>query len=186
MDTRSIFAGLTIGLLIGAAISFLVSVPALTRIDYLQNQVTNLESQTLVRNAQIGNLTAWITQQNAEIANLTATIGWLRAQIPPERKGEYNLVATYKGQSSGSTDFFYLDEPDIMVVWNWTSSQPQYAKFYLSLWKQNASIYSASWLNLPRNGSVFVHNVQTAYYYLDTNVLNLDSWTVSVYKWVPA
>jgi hypothetical protein len=186
MEIRSILAGVVIGLLIGAAVSFLINVPAIMQIDSLQGQVTNLESQISDKNAQIGNLTSQITHKNAQITNLTNTIDQLQAQLPPERKGEYNLVATFRGQLSGSTDYFYLDEPDIMVTWNWTSSSPRYAVLVLSLWKQNASAFSASWTYLPRNGSTFIHNVQTAYYYMNINAVNLDSWAVSIYKWVPA
>lgn len=185
MEIRSILAGVAIGLLIGAAVSFLINMPAITQIDSLQNQVINLESQILDKNAQIGDLTSQVTHKNAQITDLTKTIDQLQAQLPPERKGEYNLVATFTGQSGGSTDYFYLDEPDIMVAWNWTSSSRN-PSLVLSLWKQNASAYSAVWVNVPRNGSTFTHNVQTAYYYMSINAVNLGSWDVSIYKWVPA
>ena len=109
MELKSILAGITIGLLIGAAVSLLISTPMLTQINDLQNQVSNLESQIMDKNAQIGNL-------SARISSLESQITQLQAQMPPERKGEYNLVATFTGQSGGSTDFFYLDEPDVMLV----------------------------------------------------------------------
>jgi len=144
----------------------------------------NFSALILSLQSQVADLEAQIEQKNAQITSLNDTIRALQEQIGG-RKGEYNLVATFSGEQGVTTDYFFLNQPDIMVVWNWTTSTQKPTHFTVTLYKQGQSNSTQSWADLSGNGSTYVHNIQAAYYYLGISESNIDSWNVTIYQWVP-
>jgi len=154
--------------------------------------ISNLESQIRDKNATISKLQTKLSEKDAQIVDLEAQISTLQEEVnelknlvPPYRKGEWNLIETFKGSSSMTTDYFYIAGADIRINWTWTSEVPKYAGFSFSLYKEGETTWTIFEFDLDSTGTTHVHNLKTANYYLEISEANIDEWTITVEAWIP-
>jgi len=167
---------LLVGLIVGAGLGYgsVISQTSSkdTQITSLQSQITNLQSQ--------------LSTKDTQISNLTAQVNNLKSQIPPVIKGDWNWLVNFTGSSGMDTGYFYVPQPELHLLWTWKSGTPQFAGFYLSLYKQGETTYTATFSSLQSRGDTYVHNLKPGYYYLKISEANIDSWGINVRIWVPS
>lgn len=163
-----------------------------TTISSLESQIGNLQEELQTKTNQLDELQTKLSGKDAQIADLEGQISTLQEEVnelkklvPLYRKGEWNLIETFKGSSSMTTDYFYIAGADIRINWTWTSGVPKYAGFSFSLYKEGETIWTVFEFDLDSIGTTHVHNLKTANYYLEISEANIDEWTITVEVWIP-
>ncbi len=199
--------GLVFGLIGGYCIAPKVDTPVFERriaelegqIGVLESQIkdkdqiiSNLESQMVEKNATISKLQVKLDEKDAQIDNAEAEVSTLQEElnelkklVPPYRNGEWNLIESFEGSSSLTTDYFYIAEAEIRVNWTWISEVSKYAGFSFSLYKEGEASWTAFEFDLDSTGTTHVHNLTTDNYYLEITEANIDEWTITVEIWIP-
>jgi len=184
-STKDIVIGLILGLVIGSLLGYSVAPKgANTReleqqIDQLEEQIDSLQSQVDSKNTQISTL-------QSQITDLQSQIDELEALVPPLRRGEWNLVASFEGISGMKTDYFFVAGTDLRINWTWISSVEEYAGFSIYLYKEGQTVSTEMFWSLQKEGTTYAHNIRAANYYLEMTEANLNGWRVTVEVFIPA
>jgi len=128
--------------------------------------------------AQLNKKDTEITSLKALLAERDIRISELEKLVPPYRKGEWNLIATFQGQSEVTTNYFYVAGTELRINWTWTSRKG-YASFSVDLYDERNNRIEHLGL-LQNEGSSYVHNIEAGNYYLKISTLGIDRWTVTV------
>lgn len=168
---RYIILGVSIGLIIGALSGFALGCSMAPSALALQDQITDLQDQLIQKDNQIQTL------QN-QIAELTALLG-------PIKKGAWNLAANFGGSSELVTDCFFVAGTELRINWTWFSGAEESVDFNVYLYKEGETNFTASFINLQDQGTTFVHDTETANYYLHIHGNNVDQWTITIEVWIP-
>ena len=211
LSIRNLAIGIVIGLAIGLVSGYVLTPKGDTvdleqRIDELEEQVSNLQTAIDNKDAQTSNLQAQLDEKNTQITSLQARISEkdveitdlesqiqeknsriseLEQLVPPYRRGEWNLIVTFQGQSETITDYFYIAGTELRINWTWTSSVEEFASFGISLYEEGQTTSTEWFFNLQKEGTAYVHNIEAANYYLDISEANLDQWRATVEVFTP-
>lgn len=94
----------------------------------------------------------------------------------------WQQIIVFNGTSEQTTDYFTVPTNEWRIIWNLTTSQPQYAMFSVYVYpKGETAAYTThadSGTN-QTNGVLYVHGVHGDFY-LKTLTANLDSCTITV------
>jgi chaperonin cofactor prefoldin len=154
----------------------------------LQSDNARLQSQLNASKNQVASLQSDKTSLQNQISSLQANISELEKLVPPVKKGAWNLAASFIGQDSVDTGYFYVYGADLRFNWTW-STRSQYPGFGLTLYKYGQDKYFPSYGDPYINGvtgTTYAHGLVNAYYYLDVTAVYLTGWIISVEVWVPA
>jgi heme/copper-type cytochrome/quinol oxidase subunit 2 len=91
-------------------------------------------------------------------------------------------VTTITGAASQKTNYFNIPVKEARYEWSYATSTPTYAGFYVTLYKEDNSIY-VDMLMAPSgqtSGTQYLHNLSPGNYYIDVGAANLDSYTIKV------
>jgi len=91
-------------------------------------------------------------------------------------------ATTITGSASQKTNYFNIPNKEARYEWSYTTSQPTYAGFVVTLYKEDNSIYVDMMYadSGQTSGIQYLHNLSPGNYYIDIGAANLDSYTIKV------
>lgn len=154
------------------------------RIKELLNDIVTFQSQIRDKDNQISSLQLQIRDKDDQISRLAKQVQELQMLTPQYKKGNWNLVTTFTGKGSMTTQYFHIPTTEIAIAWTYTYTS-RFPFFGFSLYREGQGY--ASYILTPEttSGTTYLHNVKVGYHYIDINAANLDFWEIKVYIWIP-
>ncbi|MCX6648556.1 MAG: hypothetical protein NTV61_04110 [Candidatus Bathyarchaeota archaeon] len=156
-------------------------------ISSLQNQVTTSDSTIAAQQATITTKNNQIADLQTQVNTLNTRILTLQGQSTGNlQSGKWNIIKTFTGSSSLSTDYFNIPTSDIRVNWTYAQGSMRMISYYG--YKQGASSYDYAFYNVfiqNGSGSSVYHNLAPGNYYLEVSQANIPSWKITIESWVP-
>ncbi|RLI87229.1 MAG: hypothetical protein DRP01_02365 [Archaeoglobales archaeon] len=146
-------------------------------IDELRDTIDELEDQLKEKDQEIARL-------KNEIERLESKIDLLEKLVPKYVKGEWNVIATFKGVGTKDTPLFSVPSSELRVRWKVTRGT--YPVFSIWLYSEEGELICTwSGLELEKTGETYAHNLEPGYYYLRIWAANIRKYEVTVEVWIP-
>ncbi len=146
-------------------------------IDELEDTIDELEDQLKEKDQEIARL-------KDEIERLESKVDLLEKLVPKYVKGEWNVIATFKGVGTKDTPLFSVPSSELRVRWKVTRGT--YPAFSIWLYSEEGELICTwSGLELEKTGETYAHNLEPGYYYLRIWAANIRKYEVTVEVWIP-
>jgi len=146
-------------------------------IEELEGTIDELEDQLKEKDQEIARL-------KNEIERLESKIDLLEKLVPKYVKGEWNVIATFKGVGTKDTPLFSVPSSELRVRWKVTRGT--YSVFSIWLYNEEGELICTwSGLELEKTGETYAHNLEPGYYYLRIWAANIRKYEVTVEVWIP-
>lgn len=146
-------------------------------IDELRDTIDELKDQLKEKDREIARL-------KDEIERLESKIDLLEKLVPKYVKGEWNVIAVFRGASDKITPLFSVPSSELRIRWKIISKKPLGG---LSVWLYNEEgAYIAAWLQLQEepSGEAYAHHLEPGYYYLKIDTIWV-KYEITVEVWIP-
>lgn len=189
--TRSLAAGVIIGLFIGLILGYAMTSMGTDiskfeqQISQLEKQVKDLRSQLKSKDAQISNLQNQLISKNTQISDLQSQIEDLKALVPPLRKGKWNAIITFTGSTSKTTELFHIPSGKWRI--NWTYTGGQFAAFGFLVYQEGEKTMPVETLlttGPSRSDATYIYK-GPGNFYIKVSVANIEEWTLTIEAFVP-
>ena len=146
----------------------------------MEKQVSDLQKQ-------IGALQSQINEKDATISSLKAEIEELKKLVPPLKKGEWNLITTFTGITSRTTELFYIPSNEWRIKWEFKGGS--LAIFYFYVYPEGETVMPVEALVGvigPSKSEVTYIYKGKGNFYIRLGTANVDSWTLTIEAFIPA
>jgi len=201
---KLIATGLIIGLVLGASFGYLGALESLYTTLSIYDSVKEMQKQLVLKDDQIRNLQA----QLQEIQLITGPIRRGSWNTVATFQGTRNTISDYFYAGGNELRINWTWRSNEIVKWQ--NLYNQYLKDFgpdsaytqdaldnlkraeklavlgIILYRKGESYATKVLSYLEKNGSIYIHDVVTSYYYLDVVTAYLDQWNITVEVWIPS
>jgi len=176
-NMKALVIGLVMGLIIGSGTGYLVA-PRGADTTALEQQISELEGQ-------IESLQGQIEEKDTQIANLQSQIEELESLIPPLRKGEWNVIATFTGSTDKTTELFHIPSGTWRI--NWTYTGGELAVFGFFVYPEGETtlyVESLATMGSSQSDTTYIYD-GPGNFYIQLSAANIEEWTLTIEAFIP-